>query len=767
VNLHALALTAGLAGRLIYGGDAGELDVAIPRIEKPEIRVDGRLDEDAWRKAARLVNFSQYEPVEGIPATEPTEVFVFYTPDAIYFGIRAFDSKPDQINARLAERDRSAVTDDWVGILLDTFNDQRQAYAFFINPLGLQTDGRWTEGLRGSGASFIDYNMDFIWDSDGRTTDEGWTVEVRIPYVSLRFRPVDVQDWGFNVSRQVRRTGFKQSWAPFTKDISNKLAQCGKLIGLRDLRPKRLMEINPELTGKRTGMREDGEFVREDFDPEFGVNGRYGITQNLVLDATYNPDFSHVEADAFKITTNERFAIFFPEKRPFFLDGTEVFETPKRLVYTRRVLDPVGGVKVTGKVGPFNLGYLSSVDEGPITFEDGENKALYNFFRLRQDVGDAGSTVGVLFTDRSELGGAKYNRVLASDFRWVFRERYTLTTQIAGSWTAAEAEGRGGPLFTTNLARTGRKFGFQFKFEDIHPDFRADSGFIRRYGDVQIFARPQVTFYGEPGALLERVSLGINLDSYFDHYEFWEGGDPYEAEVEIHPSFTFRGDRILNFIIRDGYFRFRQEDYAAYEVETEDGGIAPFQIPDPLKHMWAFAIYPRIRITNAVRLNGRAGVRVVPIYAEASRGFEYTATPELNLRPTTSFILNLSYLYSRLYRTRDDSVFSTTHIPRVRLQYQFSKALFARIITQYSLTDRDALRDPASGNPLVINGTTSEALDVGRFEGQFLFAYEPSPGTIFYIGYSLMRQGYNTYDISSMEPMADGLFVKLSYLFRM
>jgi hypothetical protein len=147
-----------------------------------------------------------------------------------------------------------------------------------------------------------------------------------------------------------------------------------------------------------------------------------------VLDATYNPDFSHVEADAFQITTNERFAIFFPEKRPFFLSGTEVFESPKRLVYTRRVLDPVGGVKITGKVGSFNLGYLSSVDEGPITFEDGENRALYNFFRLRRDVGDAGSTVGVLFTDRSELGGIHYNRVMASDFRWVFKERYTLTS---------------------------------------------------------------------------------------------------------------------------------------------------------------------------------------------------------------------------------------------------------------------------------------------------------------------------------------------------
>jgi hypothetical protein len=183
--------------------------------------------------------------------------------------------------------------------------------------------------------------------------------------------------------------------------------------------------------------------------------------------------------------------------------------------------------------------------------------------------------------------------------------------------------------------------------------------------------------------------------------------------------------------------------------------------------MKAFAVIPRIRITNAVRINGRAYFREVPIYSETSRGFEFQVSPELDLRPTTSLLLNFSYTYSRLYRTEDESVYSVTNIPHLRLQYQFSKALFARAVTQYSLIDRDVLRDPTSGNALVIDGTTSEALNEGQFEGQFLFAYQPSPGTIFYVGYSLIRQGRNTYDISSMEPMADGLFIKLSYLFRM
>jgi hypothetical protein len=306
------------------------------------------------------------------------------------------------------------------------------------------------------------------------------------------------------------------------------------------------------------------------------------------------------------------------------------------------------------------------------------------------------------------------------------------------------------------------------KFEDIHPDFRADSGFIRRYGDVQIFGTTRFTFYGEPGALLEQVGIGANANSYTGHNDFWNGGfDPYEAEIELHPSLTFRGDRSLSFVVRDGYYRFRPEDYATYEVETENGRVEPFQTPGPLQHMLAFAVIPRIRITNAARLNGRVFFRELPIYVEASRGFELQFAPELNLRPTTALSLDLSYIYSRLSRQDDDSVFSTTKIPRFRLQYQFSKALLARAILQYNLLERDVLRDPASGQALVVEGERSEAVDEGVFEGQFLFSYEPSPGTIFYVGYSFSRLGYNTYDISSMEPLADGLFVKLSYLFRM
>ncbi|NIP81334.1 MAG: hypothetical protein GWM90_19820, partial [Gemmatimonadetes bacterium] len=308
--------------------------------------------------------------------------------------------------ASLTERDEGVTDDDWVRISLDTFDDNSQAYVFYVNPRGIQADGLWVEGAERRFGPPIDFNPDFLWESDARVTAEGWVAELRIPYVSLRFREAARQRWGLNIVREIRRTEYQSSWAPLTADAANQLELSGALEGLEGLEPRRLVEVNPVVTGKRTGeLNDEDVFVREDFEPSFGVNARLGLTRNLVLDATFNPDFSQVEADADQVAVNERFALFFPEKRPFFLEGTEVFNTPQRLVYTRAIVDPIGGAKLTGKVGSFNVGYLGAVDESPITFDEGTDEAAFNLVRLRRDVG-SGSNVGVLYTDRTLLDGS-------------------------------------------------------------------------------------------------------------------------------------------------------------------------------------------------------------------------------------------------------------------------------------------------------------------------------------------------------------------------
>ena len=761
---------------MTFSGRTGRLDVAIPRIDRPDIRIDGRLDEAVWQQAALLNDFTQYEPVENIPATEATEVYVFFSSDAIYFGIRALDREPALIQARLGERDRSATNDDWVRILLDTFDDQRRAYMFYVNPLGIQTDGLWLEGggggFRGGGGGgrSFDLSPDFIWESDGQVNDDGWSAELRIPYVSLRFREVPEQQWGVQITREVKRRGFKQAWAPLTKDITSTLAQSGHLVGLRDLKSRRLIEINPEATGQRVGSNATGQFVRDDFDPDFGVNGRIGISQNLVLDATVNPDFSQIEADANQLTVNERFAIFFPEKRPFFLEGAEIFRTPRNLVHTRQIIDPSGGVKLSGKFGTFDMGYIGALDDSPRTVfgDPTASRAAFNLMRVRRDVG-RGSNVGLLYTDRTLTDGSQYNRVAAADARFLIDGKYTVTGQVAGAWTS---DGSGAPvkmrpLTYVRVAKSGRSFSWNAHFEDVDPAFNTQTGFINRIGDVNTQGSVSLTKFGRPGALLERISVRTNFDAFFRHDEFWDGGSPFEAELQAFPTLSFRGGRSITFVLRDGYFRFNPSDYATWGTLDASGDPQPFVLPEALKHMVALGIMPRARINNQVQLNGRLFYRDVPIFNEAARGLEIQGNGSLTIRPNSSVQLTLSHTFSSLKRERDNSQYSTSHLPRVRIQYQFSKSLFVRGLVQFRLTERSALQDPTTGLPLTIGGSTVDARSQGQFEGQLLAQYEPSPGTVVFIGYSRIMQGERTFRLSRLTPTSDGLFVKLGYLFRM
>ena len=249
--------------------------------------------------------------------------------------MRAFDDDPGGVRATLGERDTFQRTDDYIQFLLDTFNDQRQAYSIVVNPLGVQQDGLWIEGRVGRYGRRhgppIDWNPDFVWESEGRLEDWGYAIEVKIPFKSIRFPESADQDWGLQVTRKIQRVGYEESWAPVTKDVANQLALAGSLKGLRDLDRGLFLEINPVVTGSRQGTydRDAEAFARDPVTGEFGFNTKYGLTSNLTLDGTYNPDFSQVEADAGQIAINERFALFFEEKRPFFLEGPRSSRCPR------------------------------------------------------------------------------------------------------------------------------------------------------------------------------------------------------------------------------------------------------------------------------------------------------------------------------------------------------------------------------------------------------------------------------------------------------
>ena len=363
---------------------------AVPRIEAT-VTIDGQLDEPVWDQAARLTGFRQYQPVDSRPAEQETEVRVWYSPNAIHFGILATDASPQSLRATVADRDNLGQ-EDRVTIYIDTFNDQRRAFFFGVNPRGAQEDGVRSEGQFTPGelmAGSSDLNPDYQWDSQGRITETGYVVEVRIPFKSLRFPGGGPQTWGLNIVRVTPRSGYQDTWADTRRANSSFLAQSGTITGLERMERGIVTEIQPFVTTALVGARDPvgGGFEREDLDPSAGVNARLGFT-NFSLDATINPDFSTIESDEGQVTVNERFALFFPEKRPFFLEGIELFATPNRLVYTRQIADPLGGAKFTGKFGRLATAYLAALDETP-----GDDDALFNIARARYDLGSA-STAG-------------------------------------------------------------------------------------------------------------------------------------------------------------------------------------------------------------------------------------------------------------------------------------------------------------------------------------------------------------------------------------
>jgi hypothetical protein len=765
-----------------YNGAAAEIEVATPSVETAQIDIDGRLDDAGWSRAALLDGFTQFKPVEGSQASQRTEVLVLVDSDAIYFAVRAYDDATAEIRATLSERDSYVFSDDYVRFIIDTFDDQRRAYVFTVNPLGVQHDGLWNEGGGGGGrgrgrgnfGSPIDQNPDFLWDSDAHITEWGYEAEIRIPFKSVRFPESDEQSWGLQVERKIQRNGFESSWAPITGNVANKLTQAGKLTELRNLDMGLFMELNPVLTGARNGsLNELGTFSHEDPDGEFGLNATYGVTSNLTLDATYNPDFSQVEADAGQVQVNERFALFFAEKRPFFLEGTEIFGMPKQLVYTRTVANPIAGGKLTGKVGGLSVGYLGAIDEafsadGPDTY--------VNLVRVRSDVG-ASSTVGAVYTDRT-VTSADFNRVTGADAR-IQRGRYTFTAMGAKSFTGdAALSGRvDGTMSSARIERAGRVFSFNADFEDSQAGFNPGSGFFRRLGTAQVNARTSYTWFGERGGLIEQINPSLEVRGYWDHDSFWDGGGLEESQIQAGWRVSFKNNIAFWGNVQRKEFTYQPEQYEGLVVEQQDGSFEAFR-PDQNLFGGLNSLTVSLWVNKWERVRGNIFYTVsdTPIF---DRSFGVAVEParshsgniRLNLYPTRALVAEVGVNYSQLIRMRDGVEHSSAIIPRVRAQYQFSRALFLRGIFEYGSQESVELRDPATGLPIYrcdVAPCSQRLGSVGNdFRVEGLVGYEPSPGTVFFFGYTREMEDASAFGFENVRPTADGLFVKLSYRFRM
>lgn len=697
---------------------AGAPSFAIPRLEEP-VTIDGRLDEPAWAKATRLSGFSEYRPVDNQRASERTDVLVWYSPEALYFGIIAHDSDPSSVRATQADRD-SLDREDTVRIFLDTFNDRRRAFVFGVNALGAQEDGVQTEGAFNAGRTFggstVDLSPDYQFDSRGQLTPEGYVVEVRIPFKSLRYPSAPEIKWGLNILRKTQRTGREDTWTD-AKRVASFLGQTGTMTGLRDMKRGVVTEIQPFVTGAANGTRgADGRFSRSGVDLQPGANVRLGFT-SLSLDATINPDFSQVESDAAQVTVNERFALFFAEKRPFFLEGIELFATPGQLIYTRRIADPIGGVKLTGKKGRTGLAFLSAVDEA------GPENTWVNLARVRRDVG-ADSLVGFTYTGRTADSAS--NHVAAADARIVFKKLYYALGQVGLSWTDQGNRVKAAETWQAVIDRTARVWGFHYEVVGIGDGFEAGSGFVPRNNIVSANAFNRFSYYGKRGALIETIT------TFFGPTRIWRYADflkehAIEGSESLNTTFTLRGGWSISASPARNFVYFGD----VTKVASVNG---TFSVTTP--------VFEQFNAKVEVRTGGTA------IFAEAVNGRETRVTSTLGMRPSQSARIEASLVTSRIRRKADDSEFARSTIPRLKAEYQPRRSLFFRVIAEYR----------------------SERRGLESFKGlrtDWLASFEPTPGTVVFLGYGASQErNPDRFGTDALRRTADGFFVKLAYLIR-
>jgi hypothetical protein len=788
--------------------------VNVKLFEKPPI-IDGVLDDEVWKHAALLKDFYQTSPGDNIPPSKPTEVLLGYDNKFLYVAFRAYDDA-GRVRANVAKRDQ-IFDDDYVGIYLDTYNDQRKAYELFFNPLGIQADGILTEG-RGE-----DFSFDLIMQSKGTLTDKGYSVEIAIPFKSLRYEAGKNRLWGVHFVRVIKRfNGEQSSWMPISRDNSGFLNQAGHITGLEGLSTERTIEIIPSLTLSQTGRRvstlssqtrllnpgalDPGRLVNEPFKLDPGLTVKLGITPTITLDFALNPDFAQVEADQTVVTANQRFPIFFEEKRPFFLEGIDVFQTALNPVHTRTIVDPDYAVKLSGKLGRNTFGILLASDNAPGNFNEDERTTIRENqerfildplnikFDNRIRLVDRNATIGVLRLKR-DIGKENSLGLIATTYNFVdhhndlggFDGRFRLDPQTTFGFQLLGTYSRNSffsPDLGRNVYRTGnglgyfwnydhvgRHFSYNFRGSGRTQDYRADVGFTQRTNTNREDAIFRYASEPKPKAKLLSWQFfnktGINFD--------WQGR-MQNSDNESQFKINLRRETTLNFGFFAGYERVFEEEFGVRRSATQQGAFAGG--PERSTFKKDFFTYgqttPTKKVTIIYSLDYFLGAldfdfgappnypRVSPTalrFGQDSQldpgpGKELIATLDVTYQPTEALRLSLVYTKDRLVRNDTGRVAFDQNIATLRATYQFSRFTFLRARLDY-----DTLRPNAQGDFLP------------NIRGQFLLGWTPSPGTAFYVGYNddLNRNGLNPFT-GDFEPglRRNGrtFFIKMSYLFR-
>lgn len=703
-----------------------------------EIRVDGELDDAGWQSAAMATGFTEFQPRDGHPSPTNTRAWVTFDDRNLYVAFRVEDD-PAEIRATLGDRD-AVYGDDIVFVIFDTYGSNSWAYMIGSNPLGVQLDARFTN------ENGDDDSFDVVFESAGKITDSGYQVELAIPFASLRFPDVEEHRWRIQFAQILPREARRQyAWAPLSMDNSCILCQSGTLVGLEGVQPGGQLEILPSLVAGQSGalasLDDPTSFQHRDPTASVSVGARYPFKSGWTAEATYNPDFSQVESDASQIDVNTTFALFFPERRPFFQEGSDLFDTRINAIHTRSINNPIGAGKLLGRQGDFSVGYIGAVDENSpliIPLEESSivlpnGRTASNILRARQMFG-AGSSVGALLTDRRFDGGGSGTSA-GADALVRLTDRWSLQAQVVGSYTREpgtagvtaglddvtfgddgytatfDGESYLGRATYLGVNRNARKWNFGATYEDATPTYRADNGFQSRnnYRNGSVYNR--YAWYPDDG-LLDRLAV----------YHHFGGGWNFDGTLKnrrtgLSLNGSALGQSNFNLAVNWEEERFRGQ----YFGDMVSGSA---YLSSQLSEAFGFSLSYRI---------GEDIFRGDP-----QIGIAQGASASLNIKPVQNVVFSPSISWARMDDRAGNELFSG-YIARARLNYQFSRELFLRVVTEW-----DDFRQQLSIEPLLL--------------------YRLNPFSVLYLG---STHGYAEYDDPyAMERTRQQFFLKVQYLFR-
>ena len=778
----ALLLLVGVAGAQVNDSSANKptvvsaeppkaqrpSDVKVPLLDQP-LRLSDFVGmkprPELADKLGEVTGFIQNSPADGHPATQRTEVWLGHTKSTLYAVFLCFDDHPGLIRGHLARRE-NVLTDDNVSILLDPFQDRRRGVLFTVNPVGVQADAAWTEN------NSPDYSYDQVWDSEGRVTREGWMAIVAIPFRSLRFRPVGT-DWGVVLMRNYPRNSETDYWPRIATSISGTLSQEGTLKGIEGVTGSHNVQINPYVLGQneKTLLGLDPTnpyFSQRTFEGTAGGEAKYILKDSIVFDATVNPDFSDVESDQPQFTVNQRYPVYFPELRPFFLENANYFSTPITLLYTRNIIRPDFGGRVTGKIGHTNIGMLFVDDREPgQTVPEGDplygKKAEFAVGRVAQDFGK-NFTLGAMYTDE-EFGGG-FNRIGGVDVTWRATPAWTILAQMVESATKGSnpqsmatvfpAGYSAGPAADIQVSRSGHAFGMFDEYQDFATGFQSQVGFYQTADIRSDHLHATYQWYPKK-SVIQSFGLETNQNIAFNHQGqrvyHYTTFDPFwllPRNIVLAPLFGQNSDTVGP---QNGYLLNQSKNF------TENfGGFVARGAPFTQMNFNLQALR-----SGNVNYNPVAGG--VPSLMN-----EETVQALVSVLPIRQVTIDNTYLLDRDHSVADGQLVYETQTFRTKINYQFTRAFSARVITEYDST----LANPAETSLLRTKDVQTQAL----------LTWLPHPGTAIYVGYNNDIQNLdrslcnrvlgggcdpnNTTPPRSANYLNDGrqFFVKASYLLR-